>query len=169
MGSLRTPLCFLAAVITVSAACSAAAAPPAGTDQSQSRFVSLRASEVNMRAGPGEQYPIAWVYRRPGLPLEVVAEFDVWRRVRDWEGEEGWVHSNMLSTRRTVIITDGLQSLREKPDAGSPVVARAEAGVVARLLRCPARSSWCRIEVNGLRGWTSRLHIWGVHRGETVD
>ena len=112
----------------------AAAAAEAAT----SRFVSLRAAEVNLRAGPGNQYPVAWVYRRPGLPLEVIAEFDVWRRVRDWQGEEGWVHSNMLSTRRTVIITSKLQPLREKPNGASPAVAQAEAGVIGKLLRCPA-------------------------------
>ncbi|MBL8658623.1 MAG: SH3 domain-containing protein [Rhodospirillales bacterium] len=134
-----------------------------------SRYASLRASEVNLRVGPGEQYPIAWVYHRPGLPLEITAEFDVWRHVRDWQGEEGWVHSNMLSTQRTVIVIDGVQSLRKKPSDASAVVATAETGVVARLLRCPKGTPWCQIEVDGMRGWAPRVHIWGIQKGETVD
>lgn len=145
------------------------AAHAANAEPFVSRYVSLRAAEVNLRVGPGDQYPIAWVYRRPGLPLEVIAEFDVWRRVRDWQGEEGWIHANMLSTQRTVIIVDGAQPLRQKPDGNSPAVARADNGVVARLLRCPKGSGWCRVEVDGLRGWTLRPHIWGVHQGEVYD
>lgn len=159
---------LLALCLTLLAALALAPAA-AGAEAATSRFVSLRASEVNLRAGPGDQYPVAWVYRRPGLPLEVIAEFDVWRRVRDWQGEEGWVHSNMLSTRRTVIIVSKLQPLREKPNGSSPAVAQAEAGVIGRLLRCPADSGWCRIEVNGLRGWAPRSHIWGIREAEAYD
>ncbi len=75
----------------------------------------------------------------------------------------------MLSTQRTVIIIDGVQPLRKKPNGGSTMVATAETGVVARLLRCPKRTEWCQIEVNGMRGWTPRVHIWGIHQGETYD
>lgn len=133
------------------------------------RFVSLRADEVNMRAGPGEQYPIEWVYQRSGLPLEVIAEFDHWRRVRDWQGEEGWVHSNMLSIRRTVIVTDGVHALHDRPDGTSRAVAKAEQGVIGKLLECPRTSKWCRVELGGIRGWMERLTIWGVYDQEVVD
>lgn len=167
MGVLQIRIRAALVLIALLAGFNAVQAAP--SESSLSRYVSLRANEVNLRVGPGDQYPIVWVYHRPGLPLEVVAEFDVWRRVRDWQGEEGWVHSNMLSTQRTVIIVDGIQPLRQKPDGASPAVARADSGVVARLLRCPKSSIWCRIEVNGLRGWTLRLHIWGVHQGEVYD
>lgn len=149
-----------AGVLTANAGFSASSVP---------RFVSLRADEVNMRAGPGEQYPIEWVYQRPGLPLEVIAEFDHWRRVRDWQGEEGWVHSNMLSTRRTVIVSDGVHALHDEPDGTSPAVAKAEQGVIGKLLECPRGSQWCRIELGGIRGWMERLTLWGVYTNEVVD
>lgn len=162
---IRTRLAF-ALLVLLLAGLPAFAAP---ANEPQSRYVSLRAEKVYLRVGPGDQYPIAWVYHRPGLPLEVIAEFDVWRRVRDWQGEEGWIHANMLSTQRTVIIVDGIQPLRQKPDGASPAVARADSGVIGRLLRCPRGTAWCRIEVNGLRGWALRVGIWGVHPGEVYD
>ena len=70
------------------------------------RFVSLRASEVNMRTGPGTRYPIAWVYKQRNLPVEIVDEFDTWRRIRDWEGSEGWVHQSMLHGRRSIMVVE---------------------------------------------------------------
>ena len=133
------------------------------------RFVSLRADEVNMRTGPGTRYPVEWVYRRQGLPMEIIAEYDTWRRVRDWQGINGWVHSSMLSGKRSVVITGGVRVLREKGDPESPPVARAEAGVVGRLLECPEQTAWCRVEVDGVRGWLRRDAVWGVYDGEIVE
>ena len=133
------------------------------------RFVSLRADEVNMRTGPGTRYPVEWGYRRQGLPMEIIAEYDTWRRVRDWQGINGWVHSSMLSGKRSVVITGGVRVLREKGDPESPPVARAEAGVVGRLLECPEQTAWCRVEVDGVRGWLRRDAVWGVYDGEIVE
>jgi SH3-like domain-containing protein len=133
------------------------------------RFVSLRADEVNMRTGPGTRYPVEWVYRRQGLPMEIIAEYDTWRRVRDWQGINGWVHSSMLSGERSVVITGGVRILRGKGDPESPPVARAEAGVVGRLLECPEETAWCRVEIDGVRGWLRRGAVWGVYEGEVIE
>jgi SH3-like domain-containing protein len=133
------------------------------------RFVSLRAPEANMRTGPGEQYPIKWTYRRPGLPLEVVKEYHHWRRVRDWQGAEGWMHSSMLTGKRSIIVTGEVRTLRAKPDGSSAAIARIEGKVVGRLLRCPKTGAWCRIEIEKVQGWLKRGEIWGVYEEEEVD
>lgn len=152
---------LMAAALAMGLAASATAA-----DEELPRFESLRVDLVNLRAGPGARYPIEWVYQRKGLPVEVTAAFDVWRRVRDSEGTEGWVHERMLSDRRSVVVTGTLRTLHREPDAAAPAVAQLEPGVVARLLDC--KGAWCRIETQGLKGWLPRTEIWGVFPDETV-
>ncbi|MEQ9334762.1 SH3 domain-containing protein [Thalassobaculum sp.] len=130
------------------------------------RYVTLRAREVNVRAGPGVRYPIDWVYQRPNLPVEVIAEFDTWRKIRDPDGTEGWVHQSMLSGRRTVVVIGGEHLLRRTPDPAAAPVARLEAGVIGWLDGC--RRDWCEIDVGGLDGWIQRAHIWGVRADEVA-
>jgi SH3-like domain-containing protein len=131
------------------------------------RFVSLHASKVNVRTGPGVRYPVEWVFVKRGLPVEVAAEFENWRKVRDWQGTEGWVHQSMLSGRRTMVVMGDVRALRRKADDGSVVVASAEAGVIGRLLECSG--DWCRVEIAGFKGWLRRDEIWGVYDGERVE
>lgn len=133
------------------------------------RFVSLQATEAYMRAGPGKQYPIKWTYRRQGLPLEITAEFDVWRRVRDWQGSEGWMHTSMLTGTRSMIVTGDVRPLRAKPDFSSPVLARIEGKVIGKVLTCPKAGEWCRVEIAGVKGWMRRGEMWGVYRDEVID
>ena len=130
------------------------------------RYVSLREDEVNLRAGPGERYPIDWVLTRKGMPVEILQEFDVWRKIRDAQGSEGWVHQRMVTGLRTVSITGAVRTLHADADASSPAVARAEPGVIARLLEC--RGDWCRIEAKSIKGWIPRADLWGVYADETV-
>jgi SH3-like domain-containing protein len=133
------------------------------------RFVSLRATEANMRAGPGEQYPIKWTYRRQGLPLEVTAEYDHWRRVRDWQGAEGWMHSSMLTGKRSIIVTGDVRPLRADPDPAGGVLARIEGKVIGRVLTCPKGGDWCKVEIAGVKGWLRRAEMWGVYKEEEID
>lgn len=126
------------------------------------RFVSLRAREVNMRTGPGIRYPIDWVYRRPKLPLEVIDEFEHWRRVRDWEGSVGWVHKSMLSSERSVIVTGAGAVLRRASRADAPAVARLEGGVIGALEQCAA--DWCQVRVEGFDGWLPAAVVFGTAR-----
>ena len=130
------------------------------------RFEVLHADKVNLRAGPGDRYPIEWVYLRKDWPVEVIASFDHWRRVRDWEGTEGWVHEKMITQRREVIVTGAIRALRQGPDLGTAPVARAEPGVMAKLVEC--RGDWCRIEAGDTTGWVQRGDIWGVYPNESV-
>lgn len=133
------------------------------------RFVSLRAEEANMRTGPGEQYPIKWTYQRPGLPLEVVAEFHHWRRVRDWQGAEGWMHSSMLSGKRYAMVISGTRNMREKADPTTAALAQVETRVIGRLIECPAATDWCLLEIGRLKGWLQRKDLWGVYPTEIVE
>lgn len=157
----RTLHRLAATALAVAVAWSATAA-----DEKLPRFESLRVDQVNLRAGPGERYPIEWVYQRKGLPVEVTAQFDVWRRVRDSDGTEGWVHQRMLTDRRSVVVTGALRTLHRDPTAAAPAVARIEPGVVARLLDC--KGAWCRLETQGVKGWLPRTDIWGVFPDEVV-
>jgi len=130
------------------------------------RFASLHSDRVFLRSGPGARYPIEWVLTRKGMPVEIIAQFEHWRRVRDWEGTTGWVHERLLTGKREVIVSGGIRPLYRYPDPTSALVARAESGVVARLLEC--RGGWCRIEAAGIAGWVPRAAIWGVFPDETV-
>src|SRR5213595_1179337 len=126
------------------------------------RFVSLHSDKVNLRTGPGRRYPIEWVLTRKDMPVEVIAQFEHWRRIRDWEGTAGWVQEHMVAGRRTVIVGKGAERpLHQQPDPASAVVARAAAGVVARLPEC--RGPWCRVETDTLSGWMRRSDLWGVY------
>lgn len=138
------------------------------------RFVSVKTGEARIRSGPGTQYPIEWVLVRPDLPIEITAEFDVWRKVRDWEGVEGWVHRRTLTSRRTVMVIDrSVVPLRAEADDRADVVARAEPGVVGPVLRCPppedAATGWCYVDLDGHRGWAPRTALWGVYPDEIIQ
>ena len=135
------------------------------------RYVSLKSDHVNVRAGPTKDQDVSWIYTRAGLPVEITAEFENWRRVRDSEGAEGWVYHSLLSGRRTAVVTmkkkDELAALRDRPDADSAVAARLQAGVVAQVKSCTG--NWCRIAGNGFDGWIEQQRLWGVYADEKVD
>jgi SH3-like domain-containing protein len=131
------------------------------------RFVSLDADRVNLRTGPGVRYPIQWVLTRKDLPVEIIAQFDTWRRIREWDGTIGWVQQNLVTGKRHVIVEKGAnRPLHREPDPNSPVVARAEPGAVARLAEC--RAAWCRVETASVSGWLRRSDLWGVYPDEQV-
>jgi SH3-like domain-containing protein len=133
------------------------------------RFVSLRTDPVNLRTGPGVRYPVEWVYMRRRLPVEIVAEFETWRQVRDPEGTEGWVHQSMLSGRRTGVVTGEPRPLRKGNNDISEDIAMLDPGVVVDVQRCPADATFCRVEVNGLQGWLKRDHFWGAYPKEAIE
>ena len=117
-----------------------------------------------MRRGPSLSHRIDWVFKRRNMPLEVTGEHGHWRRVLDRDGQGGWVHYSLLSGARHVIVENDLTPLRVKPSAEAEVNAYAEAGVVARLGDCSP--DWCRISVDGKRGWVQKITLWGVGADE---
>ena len=135
------------------------------------RYVSLKSDHVNVRAGPTKDNDVAWVYTKSGLPVEITAEFENWRRVRDSEGAEGWVYHSLLSGRRTAVITmktkDDLAPLYDRADSAGTIAARLQAGVVAQVKRC--NNSWCRVTGTGFDGWIEQQRLWGVYADEKVE
>lgn len=167
---MRRAFAILLTALSLGAIALHAAAPAfaqvTGSGLPLPRYVSLRAGEVNLRTGPGVQYPVEWVYRKSGLPLEVIAEYKTWRKVRDWEGAQGWVHQTMLSAKRSFVVVGGTRTLLAKAEAAARPVARVQPYVVGQLLACPDGLDFCRVEVEGFEGWLSRAEFWGVLKGE---
>jgi SH3-like domain-containing protein len=130
------------------------------------RFASLKSGEVNLRTGPGASYPIDWVLTKATMPVEIIAEFETWRRVRDVQGTEGWVHQMLLSGKRTAVVIGEPREMRRKAETTASVVAILEPGVIVSLLECDG--GWCRVDVQGRRGWLPRAAFWGVYEGEKV-
>ena len=137
------------------------------------RFVSLKADRVNVRGGPTKDHDVAWIFTRSGLPVEITAESDNWRRIRDWEGAEGWVYHSLLSGRRTAIATanprskDALLALHARADGASAIVARLQPGVMGSVKKCEA--GWCRFAGQSFDGWIAQERLFGVYPNEKVE
>ena len=135
------------------------------------RFVSLKAEKVNVRRGPSSDHAVAWVFQRKGMPVEIVAEFENWRRIRDSDGEEGWILQNMLTGKRTAVVAPwrhgAAMPLYSKASTSSALVAKVSAGVVSDVSSCTGE--WCAITAGGYAGWIEQAMLWGVYPGEPVD
>ena len=131
------------------------------------RFVSLKRDKVNVRFGPGKQYPINWVFTQRGIPVEIIAEFDNWRKIRDYEGTEGWINAGLLNSRRTIMVQGAIRDLKRTASATARVLLRAEPGVLGELFYC--RESWCHVEIEGRRGWLQRGEFWGTLPDEVIS
>lgn len=135
------------------------------------RYVSLKVDRVNMRAGPSKDHEIKWIYQKAGLPVEVTAEFETWRRVRDSSGVEGWVLANLISSRRTALVTpwlsQGVYPLHVKPDTQSALNAQLSPGVLVNLKKCDGK--WCFVTGEGFSGFIQQEQLWGAYPEEKVD
>ena len=135
-------------------------------------YASLKKKEVNWRTGPGERYPILWVYQEQGYPVKVLDTYDIWRQVQEADGTIGWVHKKMLSDKRTVLVrSEG--TLLKKPEKDSKAVAVVETGTIGKVSRCPAGSAYCQIvftyQDKEIKGWFPRQSVWGIDAGEEID
>ena len=135
------------------------------------RFVSLRSDKVHVRVGPAVDHDIRWTFARAGLPVEIVAESDNWRRIRDADGAEGWVHHALLSSRRTALVAPSSKEkffpVFESADAKSRVSAELQPGVLASVRNC--RGGWCRISGERFDGYIEQTRLWGVYPNEAVE
>ncbi|GGF40452.1 hypothetical protein GCM10011321_34130 [Youhaiella tibetensis] len=144
------------------------------------RFVTTRSTPINVRVGPGTKYDVAWVYVKAGLPVEIVQEFDTWRKIRDLDGSEGWVHQNLLSGGRAGYVapwSSGQQvPLRAKAAEEAGVRAYLTSGFRVEISRCDG--TWCEVSAtdhpaNGrpttYTGFLPQTDLWGVYQGEKFD
>ena len=164
---------FAIAAIVAGAAPASAGDPGVGSASGLPvpRYVSLKPDRVTVRGGPNRDHEIEFVFTRSGLPVEITAESDNWRRIRDWEGAEGWVYHSLLSGRRTALVSakqpDDLVPLYDKADAQSALVARLQPGVLATVKHCSG--TWCRVTGVGFDGWIVQDRLWGVYPNEKID
>ncbi len=134
------------------------------------RFVSLRSNHINARSGPGARYPIEWVYMQKSAPVEIIAEFELWRKIKDWQGSESWVHKSMLTGRRSIkVITPGENNLYAKDDYNSKIIAKVEDGVVGEVKKCPVNNNFCLIRFDSAEGWMVRSNLYGIYPDEIID
>jgi len=143
----------------------ASASPPAASAPAQPYFASLKGDKVFMREGPSDNHQVKWIYHRKGLPVEVLASFEVWRRVKDMDGEIGWIHQALLSRERTAVVVGTEDAVIRKgnaPDAAA--VGQAKPGAIGRLIACKADA--CEVKFDIVTGWLERTRLWGVHGGE---
>lgn len=157
------------AAVPAAMAPTAAAPPSVGSETGLPlpRYVSLKTSRGRARRGPSDSHRVDWIYTRRDLPLRVTGEFEHWRRVEDSEGEGGWIHYSLLSGVRTILVTQDMAPLRDAPRPDAAEVAYLEAGVVARIMECA--QDWCRVSVDGMRGWVDTHMVWGVDPGEVLN
>jgi len=171
----RRPIAWTVVVIHLLGAVAAKAADlvPTGSVSGLQlpRFVSLKSDRVNVRRGPDKDHEVVWVYTRPALPVEITAEFDNWRRIRDQDGTEGWVYHSLLSGRRTALVEakhkGELVALYATPDVHGAMVARLEQGVQGTVKRCTG--AWCRLSGDGFDGWIEQSRLWGVYPNESIE
>src|SRR5580692_8266036 len=173
----RPMIGWLRAAIAAPLVLALAAGPvQAGSDSTASglpvpRFVSLKTDRVNVRGGPDKDHDVAWIYTKVGLPVEITAEFENWRRIRDSDGTEGWVYHSLLSGKRTAVVqlkakTD-LAPLHAKPDADTAVTAQLQSGVLGSVKSC--NGLWCRLAGEGYDGWIEQNRLWGVYPDEKIE
>lgn len=131
------------------------------------RFVSLKSDKTNVRTGPGLRYPIKWVMVRKSMPVEIISEYGQWRKIKDIQEDEGWVHTSVLTGKRTAIIQINGSTLTEGKSDNSSETAVMENGVIVNLNRC--NMDMCHCEVLGIEGYTQKLNLWGVYHDEVFE
>lgn len=165
------PLLVCALMVWSGAALAAKAGVGPVTGLQLPRFASLKSDRINLREGPSKENKTIWIYQRSGLPIEITAEFENWRRIRDSEGTEGWVLHSLLSGRRTALVApwikEGTLPLQAKADEASPVVAMLQPGVQVMIKRCDGQ--WCRVNGEGFDGYIKQERLWGVYPGEVLE
>lgn len=142
-----------------------------GQDLAIPRFVSFRRNETNLRTGPGDRYPIKYVYQAQNYPVEVIDEYEIWRQIREVDGTVGWVNRRMLSGVRYIIVTQD-SILYKKPDTNSGTIASVQKNSIAKLEECPAQSDFCEVlfvfEDRKYEGWMNKETFYGVYPHEVI-
>ncbi|ALE03384.1 SH3 domain-containing protein [Bartonella ancashensis] len=134
------------------------------------RFASIKPNRVNVRVGPSSQYAVIFIYRKKGLPVEIIQEYDQWRKIRDAEGDEGWVYKSLLSGKRTVLTIPWRKNtaqnlvLRKSPDNNARPVAKIGPNIIGNIRKC--NGQWCELDIHNIRGWLHQTQLWGIYPDE---
>jgi SH3-like domain-containing protein len=132
------------------------------------RFVTIASDEAYVRTGPGRKYPIQWVFKRDGLPIEIILEFDHWRKIKDHEGQVGWIHKSLLSGKRNgIVAAEDNVALYRKPSTEDKIIAYLEPDVIVKFKTCDKH--WCELEASGFKGWMPKENLWGVYSEEIIE
>ncbi len=171
-GWLRKPLVLAAALTALVAPASRADQIGKASGLPVPRYVSLKSDRVNLREGPSKENRTTWIFQRAGLPVEITAEFETWRKVRDSEGSEGWVLHSLLSGRRTGLVTPWKKegppvTVRGKPSDDAAVTAKLEPNVLSNIRSCD--KTWCRVNGQGFDGFVKQVDLWGVYPNEIIE
>ncbi len=170
-------IAWLEALFAALLAFASAAAPTHASNETTAnslpvpRFVSIKADRVDVRGGPDKDHEVSFIFTRVGWPVEIIAQSENWRRIRDSDGTEGWVYHSLLSGKRTAAVqlkqkTD-LAPLYSKPDAKSPLMAQLAVGVLGTVKTC--NGSWCHIIGQTFDGWIEQNDLWGVYPNEKIE
>jgi SH3-like domain-containing protein len=176
--SILRPVIALALLVTPGLEAFAQSNNPSGLPLP--RFVTTRSAPINVRVGPGTKYDIGWIYRVPGVPVEILQEFEVWRKIRDVDGSEGWVQQSMLSGNRAAYVRPSGEAertaLRRTASHDAGIVAWLGSGFRVTLQSCEA--GWCKaVAVDhpagkpaaNYTGYLPETELWGVYQGESFD
>lgn len=163
-------LTFLTAIFMLSGNVYAEKADSSESGLALPRMVSLRSNNINGRSGPDTKYPIEWIYQQKGAPVEIINEFGLWRKIKDWEGSESWVHKSMLAGRRFVrVMVPGENNIYNSDDYGSRVIAKVEDGVIGEIVKCAKGEDFCLIKFDTVQGWVPKSILFGIYDSETIE
>ena len=135
------------------------------TNLDMPRFVSLKSNDVNLRIGPSINYPIELKYVQINLPVEIIDEFDVWRKIRDHQDNKGWLHKSLIKGDRFVLTTNNTKKVYNRPNG--KVIGEAESNNILSLESCLI--NWCFISNTNIEGWISKDYLWGAYRNEIYN
>ena len=129
--------------------------------QQTNYFASLRAAETNVRAGPGQNYPVKFSYKIRGVPVRVINEYDNWNEIEDYEKQSGWVSQSLLTKKRTLLVrtSKSFINMHSKNGEKSRIIYRLENNVIGDYQKC--LDDWCGIKINGKKGWVKKSDTFG--------
>ena len=131
----------------------------AAPGQLSAKMISINRPNVNMRSGPGTKYKITWLLKR-GYPLQVISRKNKWYKVRDFEGDTGWVYGPLTGSSPHLVVKKKKINLRSGPGTNYRIVAQASRGVVFKTIK--RAKGWVKIQhENGITAWASRQLLWG--------
>lgn len=167
---MKPLIAFTMAIFMLSAPACAESGDKSESGFDLPRMVSLRSNNVNSRTGPDKKYPIEWIYHQKGAPVEIVNEFGLWRKIKDWEGSESWVHKSLLTGVRFVrIMVPGENNIYNRASYQSKVIAKAEDGVIGEIKRCRKVEDFCLIKFDTVEGWVPKSILFGLYPDEDID